>query len=54
MHTYIHKITNNEIKHVIYIYKNVYTQANQYRFMREDKTSYISKYIRVLQILIHK
>jgi hypothetical protein len=33
---------------------NIYTQANQYRFMRDDKTSYINKYIQVIQILIHK
>ena len=25
-----------------------HTQANQYRFMRDDKTSYINKYIRVI------
>jgi hypothetical protein len=35
----------NKIKHVILRY----TQANQYRFMRDDKTSYINKNIRVLQ-----
>jgi len=38
------------LKHVIYIY----TQTNQYRFMRDDKTPYINKYIQVIQILIHK
>ena len=34
-YAYIHKITNNKIKHAIHIY----TQTNQYRFMRDDKTS---------------
>ena len=28
-------------------------QANQYRFIIDEKTSYINKYIRVIHILIH-
>ena len=42
----------NKMKFVIYIY--THTQVNQYRFMRDDKTSYINKYIQVIHILIHK
>ena len=46
---YIYKLTNNKIKHVIHVYIYPHT-----RFMRDYMTSYINKYIRVIQILIHK
>jgi hypothetical protein len=49
-YAYIHKITNNKIKHV-YIY--IHTQANQYRFMRDDKTSYVNKYIQVIHTHVY-